>query len=165
MEISKTKELKKTLEDVLAKKTPLGTIWVAAHMQQMRKRQIVATDINPTSTVDVNLPEDAPHAPFHSVALPETFELDDFIIGIAFKTILVHFVRKVCTKWSLNHPQPVWSVAKSSCVVLKGYGLIDVQKEVPYGDGHYFEIDQETFKSSILRSYPFDMIAGLHVYM
>ena len=28
------------------------------------------------ATIQVNLPEDASHAPFHSVTLPETFELD-----------------------------------------------------------------------------------------
>ncbi|XP_042485440.1 sister chromatid cohesion 1 protein 3-like isoform X1 [Macadamia integrifolia] len=117
----------------LAKKSPLGTIWMAAHMQQIRKPQIVATDI-PSSvdcimfpevpialrlsahlllgvvviyskkveylwrdsntiwrtintvfgTGDVNLPEDATHAPFYAVTLPETFELDAWNLDAEF---------------------------------------------------------------------------------
>ncbi|XXG48659.1 hypothetical protein AAC387_Pa02g3044 [Persea americana] len=110
----------------LARKSPLGTIWIAAHLHhKLRKSQVVVTNI-PSSvdcimfpevpialrllghlllgvvriyskkvdylhhdcneflshirtviaTIQVNLPEDASHAPFHSVTLPETFELD-----------------------------------------------------------------------------------------
>ncbi|XP_043693345.1 sister chromatid cohesion 1 protein 3-like [Telopea speciosissima] len=117
----------------LARKSPLGTIWMAAHMQQIRKPQIVATDI-PSSvdsimfpevpialrlsahlllgvvriyskkveylwrdsnvmwrtintvfgSADVNLPEDATHAPFYAVTLPETFELDAWDLDAEF---------------------------------------------------------------------------------
>ncbi|KAL5983306.1 hypothetical protein ACLOJK_017390 [Asimina triloba] len=107
----------------LAKKSPLGTIWIAAHLQhKLRKSQVVVTDIpssvgnsscihlslrfpfsffsiklvvhkfrapglNPDAaivaldisafaSVQVNLPEDATNAPFQSITLPETFDLD-----------------------------------------------------------------------------------------
>ncbi|KAF8398469.1 hypothetical protein HHK36_017397 [Tetracentron sinense] len=33
------------------------------------------------ASIEVNLPEDATHAPFHSITLPETFELDAFDLG------------------------------------------------------------------------------------
>lgn len=33
------------------------------------------------STIDVNLPEDATHAPLHSITLPDTFELDTLDLG------------------------------------------------------------------------------------
>ncbi|OVA06656.1 Rad21/Rec8-like protein [Macleaya cordata] len=111
----------------LARKSPLGTVWMAAHLQhKLRKSHVSLTDISSTvdsimcpevpialrlsaflllgvvriyskkveylyydcnevlthirtafaSIQDVNLPEDAASAPFHSVTLPETFELD-----------------------------------------------------------------------------------------
>ncbi|XP_058073498.1 sister chromatid cohesion 1 protein 3-like [Magnolia sinica] len=110
----------------LARKSPLGTIWIAAHLQhKLRKSHVVVTDISSSvdrimfpevpialrlsghlllgvvriyskkvdylyhdcnevlthlraafASIQVNLPEDANHASFHSVTLPETFELD-----------------------------------------------------------------------------------------
>ncbi|KAJ4970504.1 hypothetical protein NE237_003603 [Protea cynaroides] len=116
----------------LARKSPLGTIWMAAHLQnKIKKPHVVATDI-PSSvdcimfpevpialrlsahlllgvvriyskkvdylwrdsneiririhtafgSTDVNLPDDATHAPFHTVTLPDTFELDAWDLDI-----------------------------------------------------------------------------------
>ncbi|OVA11189.1 Rad21/Rec8-like protein [Macleaya cordata] len=116
----------------LARKSPLGTVWIAAHLQhKLRKSHVTVTDI--ASSVDcimfpevpialrlsghlllgvvriyskkvdylfndcnevltrirtafaslkeVNLSEDASRAPFHSITLPETFELDSLDLG------------------------------------------------------------------------------------
>ncbi|XP_019056175.1 PREDICTED: sister chromatid cohesion 1 protein 3 isoform X2 [Nelumbo nucifera] len=110
----------------LARKSPLGTVWIAAHLEhKLRRHHVTVTDIpssvdcimfpevpialrlsahlllgvvriyskkvdyllydskimqtrmqNAFGSIDVNLPEDATHAPFHSVTLPDTFELD-----------------------------------------------------------------------------------------
>ncbi|XP_042499237.1 sister chromatid cohesion 1 protein 4-like isoform X2 [Macadamia integrifolia] len=113
---------------ILAKKGPLGTIWIAAHLERkLRKNQVADTDIGVSvdsilfpevpialrlsshlllgvvriysrkvnylfhdcseallkvkqafrSTV-VDLPPDESTAPYHSITLPETFDLDDF---------------------------------------------------------------------------------------
>ncbi|KAK4436089.1 Sister chromatid cohesion 1 protein 4 [Sesamum alatum] len=113
---------------ILAKKGPLGTIWIAAHLERkLRKNQVADTDIG--VSVDsilspdvpialrlsshllvgvvriysrkvnylfddcseallkikqafrssaVDLPPDESKAPYHSITLPETFDLDDF---------------------------------------------------------------------------------------
>ncbi|KAK9115400.1 hypothetical protein Syun_022197 [Stephania yunnanensis] len=111
----------------LARKSALGTVWIAAHLQhKLRKNHVTVTDISTAvdfimfpevpialrlsahlllgvvriyskkvdylhhdctealsriktafaSANDINLPEDATTAPFHSITLPETFELD-----------------------------------------------------------------------------------------
>ncbi|KAJ4957873.1 hypothetical protein NE237_024984 [Protea cynaroides] len=113
---------------ILAKKGPLGTIWIAAHLERkLRKNQVADTDIGVSvdsilfpevpialrlsshlllgvvriysrkvnylfhdcseallkvkqafrSTV-VDLPPEESTAPYHSITLPETFDLDDF---------------------------------------------------------------------------------------
>ncbi|XP_010558576.1 PREDICTED: sister chromatid cohesion 1 protein 4-like isoform X2 [Tarenaya hassleriana] len=113
---------------ILAKKGPLGTIWIAAHLERkLRKNQVADTDIGVSvdsilfpeapialrlsshlllgvvriyskkvnylfddcseallkvkqafrSTV-VDLPPEESKAPYHSITLPETFDLDDF---------------------------------------------------------------------------------------
>uniref|UniRef100_A0A1D1YJL5 Sister chromatid cohesion 1 protein 3 n=1 Tax=Anthurium amnicola TaxID=1678845 RepID=A0A1D1YJL5_9ARAE len=113
---------------ILAKKGPLGTIWIAAHLERkLRKNQVADTDIGASvdsilfpdvpialrlsshllvgvvriysrkvnylfhdcseallkikqafrSTV-VDLPPEESTAPYHSITLPETFDLDDF---------------------------------------------------------------------------------------
>ncbi|KAL2650609.1 hypothetical protein R1flu_018737 [Riccia fluitans] len=113
---------------ILAKKGPLGTIWIAAHLERkLRKNQVTETNIS--ASVDsilfpevpialrlsghlllgvvriysrkvnylfhdcsealvkikqafhagaVDLPPEAATAPFHSITLPETFDLDEF---------------------------------------------------------------------------------------
>ncbi|XP_077211557.1 sister chromatid cohesion 1 protein 3-like isoform X2 [Tasmannia lanceolata] len=111
---------------LLARKSPLGTVWMAAHLQhKLRKSDVAVADISTSvdcimfpevpialrltaylllgvvriyskkvdylyhdcnlfltqmrtafASIQLNLPEDANHAPFHSVTLPETFELD-----------------------------------------------------------------------------------------
>ncbi|CAM8922975.1 unnamed protein product [Rhodiola kirilowii] len=113
---------------ILAKKGPLGTIWIAAHLERkLRKNQVAETDIG--NSVDsiifpdvpialrlsshlllgvvriysrkvnylfddcseallkvkqafrstaVDLPPEESTAPYHSITLPETFDLDDF---------------------------------------------------------------------------------------
>ncbi|CAH9137689.1 unnamed protein product [Cuscuta epithymum] len=113
---------------ILAKKGPLGTIWIAAHLERkLRKNQIADTDIgvsvdtilSPDAPIAlrlsshlllgvvriysrkvnylfddcseallkvkqafrstaVDLPPEKSKAPYHSITLPETFELDDF---------------------------------------------------------------------------------------
>ncbi|XP_058071132.1 sister chromatid cohesion 1 protein 3-like isoform X1 [Magnolia sinica] len=110
----------------LARKGPLGTVWIAAHLQnKLQKSQVAVTDISASAdyimfpevpialrlsghlllgvvriyskkvdylyhdcnmvliqirsafaSEQVNLPEDARHALFHSITLPKTFELD-----------------------------------------------------------------------------------------
>ncbi|KAK9091729.1 hypothetical protein Sjap_024906 [Stephania japonica] len=111
----------------LARKSALGTVWIAAHLQhKLRKNHVTVTDIATAvdfimfpevpialrlsahlllgvvriyskkvdyflhdctealsrfrtvfaSANDINLPEDATTAPFHSITMPETFELD-----------------------------------------------------------------------------------------
>ncbi|CAK9134610.1 unnamed protein product, partial [Ilex paraguariensis] len=114
---------------ILAKKGPLGTIWIAAHLERkLRKNQVADTDIG-VSVADsilfpdvpialrlsshlllgvvriysrkvnylfddcseallkvkqafrstaVDLPPEESTAPYHSITLPETFDLDDF---------------------------------------------------------------------------------------
>ncbi|XP_077227592.1 sister chromatid cohesion 1 protein 3-like [Tasmannia lanceolata] len=111
---------------LLARKTPPGTVWMAAHLHhKLRKSDVSFADISTSiycimfpevpialrltaylllgvvriyskkvdylyhdcnmfltqmrtifTSIQVNLPEDATHAPFHAVTLPETFELD-----------------------------------------------------------------------------------------
>ncbi|GAB2234379.1 hypothetical protein Droror1_Dr00003629 [Drosera rotundifolia] len=86
----------------LAKKGPLGAVWIASHLEKkLSKRRCENTDIPSTvgmdavllgssfekgdvtkqlrSTVivaDIDLPENAAHARFEAVTLPETYELD-----------------------------------------------------------------------------------------
>ncbi|XP_022965420.1 sister chromatid cohesion 1 protein 4-like isoform X2 [Cucurbita maxima] len=113
---------------ILAKKGPLGTIWIAAHLERkLRKNQVADTDIGVSvdsilfpdvpialrlsshlllgvvriysrkvgylfddcseallkvkqafRSTDVDLPPEESTAPYHSITLPETFDLDDF---------------------------------------------------------------------------------------
>ncbi|XP_019261505.1 PREDICTED: sister chromatid cohesion 1 protein 4 isoform X2 [Nicotiana attenuata] len=113
---------------ILAKKGPLGTIWIAAHLERkLRKNQVADTDIGVSvdsilfpeapialrlsshlllgvvriysrkvgylfddcseallkvkqafRSTAVDLPPEESKAPYHSITLPETFELDDF---------------------------------------------------------------------------------------
>ncbi|KAF3652784.1 Sister chromatid cohesion 1 protein 4 [Capsicum annuum] len=113
---------------ILAKKGPLGTIWIAAHLERkLRKNQVADTDIGVSvdsilspdvpialrlsshllvgvvriysrkvgylfddcseallkvkqafRSAAVDLPPEESKAPYHSITLPETFELDDF---------------------------------------------------------------------------------------
>ncbi|GAB2287120.1 hypothetical protein Dimus_021506 [Dionaea muscipula] len=113
---------------ILAKKGPLGTIWIAAHLERkLRKNQVADTDIGVSvdsilfpevpialrlsshlllgvvriysrkvnylfddcseallkvkqafSSAAVDLPPEESKAPYHSITLPETFDLDDF---------------------------------------------------------------------------------------
>nr|GMC52081.1 sister chromatid cohesion 1 protein 4 isoform X1 [Ipomoea batatas] len=113
---------------ILAKKGPLGTIWIAAHLERkLRKNQVADTDIGDSvdsilfpdvpialrlsshlllgvvriysrkvnylfddcseavlkvkqafRSTAVDLPPEESKAPYHSITLPETFELDDF---------------------------------------------------------------------------------------
>ncbi|KAJ4837210.1 hypothetical protein Tsubulata_040033 [Turnera subulata] len=113
---------------ILAKKGPLGTIWIAAHLERkLRKNQVADTDIGVSvdsilfpdvpialrlsshlllgvvriysrkvnylfddcseallkikqafRSTAVDLPPEESHAPYHSITLPETFDLDDF---------------------------------------------------------------------------------------
>ncbi|CAN4114935.1 unnamed protein product [Withania somnifera] len=113
---------------ILAKKGPLGTIWIAAHLERkLRKNQVADTDIGVSvdsilspdipialrlsshlllgvvriysrkvgylfddcseallkvkqafRSTAVDLPPEESRAPYHSITLPETFELDDF---------------------------------------------------------------------------------------
>ncbi|MBA0823473.1 hypothetical protein Goarm_020203 [Gossypium armourianum] len=113
---------------ILAKKGPLGTIWIAAHLERkLRKNQVADTDIGVSvdsilfpevpialrlsshlllgvvriysrkvnylfddcseallkikqtfRSTAVDLPPEESTAPYHSITLPETFDLDDF---------------------------------------------------------------------------------------
>ncbi|KAL6586860.1 hypothetical protein OROMI_001848 [Orobanche minor] len=113
---------------ILAKKGPLGTIWIAAHLERkLRKNQVADTDIGVSvdsilspevpialrlsshlllgvvriynrkvnylfddcseallkvkqafCSTDVDLPPEESKAPYHSITLPEKFDLDDF---------------------------------------------------------------------------------------
>ncbi|KAF6164629.1 hypothetical protein GIB67_032857 [Kingdonia uniflora] len=113
---------------ILAKKGPLGTIWIAAHLERkLRKNQVADTDIGVSvdsilfpevpialrlsshlllgvvriysrkvnylfhdcseallkvkqafRSTAVDLPPEESRAPYHSITLPETFDLDDF---------------------------------------------------------------------------------------
>ncbi|XP_074343562.1 sister chromatid cohesion 1 protein 4-like [Apium graveolens] len=113
---------------ILAKKGPLGTIWIAAHLERkLRKNQVADTDIGVSvdsilspdvpialrlsshllvgvvriysrkvnylfddcseallkikqafRSTSVDLPPEESTAPYHSITLPETFDLDDF---------------------------------------------------------------------------------------
>ncbi|KAL0403396.1 UNVERIFIED_CONTAM: Sister chromatid cohesion 1 protein 4 [Sesamum radiatum] len=113
---------------ILAKKGPLGTIWIAAHLERkLRKNQVADTDIGVSvdsiispdvpialrlsshllvgvvriysrkvnylfddcseallkikqafRSAAVDLPPEESKAPYHSITLPETFDLDDF---------------------------------------------------------------------------------------
>ncbi|KAL0322257.1 UNVERIFIED_CONTAM: Sister chromatid cohesion 1 protein 4 [Sesamum calycinum] len=96
---------------ILAKKGPLGTIWIAAHLERkLRKNQVADTDIGVPHlllgvvriynrkvnylfddcseallkvkqafrSTAVDLPPEESKAPYHSITLPETFDLDDF---------------------------------------------------------------------------------------
>ncbi|GAB2277147.1 hypothetical protein Dimus_011854 [Dionaea muscipula] len=113
---------------ILAKKGPLGTIWIAAHLERkLRKNQVADTDIGVSvdsilfpdvpialrlsshlllgvvriysrkvnylfddcseallkvkqafRSAEVDLPPEESKAPYHSITLPETFDLDDF---------------------------------------------------------------------------------------
>lgn len=113
---------------ILAKKGPLGTIWIAAHLERkLRKNQVADTDIGDSvdsilfpevpialrlsshlllgvvriyskkvnylfddcsdallkvkqafRSTAVDLPPEQSKAPYHSITLPETFDLDDF---------------------------------------------------------------------------------------
>ncbi|KAL6545258.1 hypothetical protein OROGR_009132 [Orobanche gracilis] len=113
---------------ILAKKGPLGTIWIAAHLERkLRKNQVADTDIGVSvdsilspevpialrlsshlllgvvriynrkvnylfddcseallkvkqafRSTDVDLPPEESKAPYHSITLPEKFDLDDF---------------------------------------------------------------------------------------
>ncbi|KAG5376745.1 hypothetical protein IGI04_041341 [Brassica rapa subsp. trilocularis] len=115
-------------EFILAKKGPLGTIWIAAHLERkLRKNQVADTDIGVSvdsilfpeapialrlsshlllgvvriyskkvnylfddcseallkvkqafRSAAVDLPPEESTAPYHSITLPETFDLDDF---------------------------------------------------------------------------------------
>ncbi|XP_022747686.1 sister chromatid cohesion 1 protein 4-like isoform X2 [Durio zibethinus] len=116
------------LKFILAKKGPLGTIWIAAHLERkLRKNQVADTDIGVSvdsilfpevpialrlsshlllgvvriysrkvnylfddcseallkikqafRSTAVDLPPEESTAPYHSITLPETFDLDDF---------------------------------------------------------------------------------------
>ncbi|KAF8391764.1 hypothetical protein HHK36_021998 [Tetracentron sinense] len=116
------------LQFILAKKGPLGTIWIAAHLERkLRKNQVADTDIGVSvdsilfpevpialrlsshlllgvvriysrkvnylfhdcseallkvkqafRSTAVDLPPEESTAPYHSITLPETFDLDDF---------------------------------------------------------------------------------------
>ncbi|XP_042432151.1 sister chromatid cohesion 1 protein 3-like [Zingiber officinale] len=110
---------------LLAKKSPLGMVWIAAHLQKMKKTQVDGVDIRSSAeeimyprapialrlsghllvglvriyswkvnylfqdcnrmltnirvtvaSIQVNLPANADKAPFESITLPETFDLD-----------------------------------------------------------------------------------------
>ncbi|KAK6156441.1 hypothetical protein DH2020_010689 [Rehmannia glutinosa] len=106
---------------ILAKKGPLGTIWIAAHLERkLRKNQVADTDIGVSvgaialrlsshlllgvvriynrkvnylfddcseallkvkqafRSTAVDLPPEESKAPYHSITLPEKFDLDDF---------------------------------------------------------------------------------------
>ncbi|XP_078182199.1 sister chromatid cohesion 1 protein 4 [Carex rostrata] len=115
---------------ILAKKGPLGTIWIAAHLERkLRKNQVADTDIGVSvdsilfpdvpialrlsshlllgvvriysrkvnylfhdcseallkikqafRSTAVDLPPEESTAPYHSITLPETFHLDDFVL-------------------------------------------------------------------------------------
>ncbi|KAK4431837.1 hypothetical protein Salat_0945800 [Sesamum alatum] len=54
-----------------------GVVWIYTQSRLTIFSNVVRSTINRVVTsVIVNLPNDATHAPFHAITLPETFELD-----------------------------------------------------------------------------------------
>ncbi|VFQ62561.1 unnamed protein product [Cuscuta campestris] len=185
---------------ILAKKGPLGTIWIAAHLERkLRKNQVADTDIGVSvdsilfpdvpialrlsshlllgvvriysrkvnylfddcseallkvkqafRSTAVDLPPEESKAPYHSITLPETFELDDFELpdnDIIQGNYVDHHVS---SREQITLQDPMDSVAYST----SKFGL-----DERFGDGDASGLDLE--EELFLHNVPTTGVAGV----
>ncbi|GMP21647.1 hypothetical protein CsSME_00000004 [Camellia sinensis var. sinensis] len=178
---------------ILAKKGPLGTIWIAAHLERkLRKNQVADTDIGVSvdsilfpevpialrlsshlllgvvriysrkvnylfddcseallkikqafRSTAVDLPPEESTAPYHSITLPETFDLDDFELPDS-DMFQGNFVdHHVSTREQITLQDTMESVVYSTTQ----FGL-----DERFGDGETsgLDLDEELFSNKVI---------------
>ncbi|XP_052188097.1 sister chromatid cohesion 1 protein 4 isoform X2 [Diospyros lotus] len=182
---------------ILAKKGPLGTIWIAAHLERkLRKNQVADTDIGVSvdsilfpdvpialrlsshlllgvvriysrkvnylfddcseallkikqafRSTAVDLPPEESTAPYHSITLPETFDLDDFELPDSDIFHGNYVDHHVSTREQITLQDSVEGVVYSTTQ----FGL---DERFGDGDASGLDLDEDLFLSKVTASGP-----------